>query len=233
MRFSFLSFWRPRLGSALTAASVCIGLLPSLAAADCNPDQAYLGQVCMMGYGRPACPSNTLPADGRLLAISQYDALFYLLGTTYGGDGQTTFALPNLSSRIPIGQGTRRSDGRTITLGETWGAETRTLYTGNMPAHGHALQSALVANSTAGTAALPSAQNNALAGMAAQELTGSGVVAAARWAAPEGDSAKTIAVAGLTSTLAATGGNQAFDMQTPSLGLLYCVVVAGIFPSQN
>ena len=206
-------------------------LAPSTAMASCNPDFAYLGQVCMMGVAS-FCPSNTLPADGRLLQIAEYDALYSLLGATYGGDGMANFALPNLSSRSPVGVGTGNGL-QSVALGQTLGTETQTIYTQNMPAHSHAVSQTLAANTTPGTDAAPSAGKNALAGIAVQELTGAGVVAAQRWAAPEGDSAKTTAVAGLSSTLSPTsGGSQPFDIRPPSLGLRYCVVVQGIYPSQ-
>lgn len=216
----------------LAGSALALSLLPSMASADCA-SSPYLGQVCMMGLAN-FCPSNTLPADGSLLAISDNQALYALLGTTYGGNGQTTFGLPNLSGRVPVAQGKGASLPKSVAPGEVWGTEQRTLTPSTMPTHSHTVvsSSTLQANTTAGTSALPSASNKALAGIAVQELTGSGVVVAGRWAAPESDNAKTTEVAGLSTTVGATGASQAFDLQPPSLGIRYCVVTQGLFPSQ-
>lgn len=207
--------------------TLVLAFLPSWAAADCAYNSAYLGHVCMTGYN--FCPINTLPADGRQISIAGNDALFSLLGTTYGGDGQNTFGLPNLSSRAPVGQGTRPGFS-SVVQGQMWGTETKTLTINNMPAHIHTVSSTLLANTGLGNSTVPDPGNNALAGMAVQELTGSGVVVAQRWAAPEGDSAKTTAVAGLSTTLAITGSNLPFDTTPPSLGMRYCIVTAGVYP---
>ena len=213
------------LGSLLPV--LALSSLPSNALANCA-DNAYLGQVCMVGA--TFCPSNTQGADGRLLNISEYEPLYALLGNTYGGDGVNTFGLPNLNGRMPVGLGQGAGLGQSVAQGQLWGAENNALTTATMPAHIHTAISTLSANTTIGSAAAPSSANNALAGMAVQELTGSGVVTAQRWAAPEGDSARTTAVAGLGTTLAATGGNQPFETRPPSLGIRYCVVTQGIFP---
>ena len=210
--------------------TLVLAFLPSWAAADCAYNSAYLGHVCMTGYN--FCPINTLPADGRQISIAGNDALFSLLGTTYGGDGVTTFALPNLSSRSPVGSGTGTGLAAVAQV-QIWGAEERSLTTNTMPSHNHAASSTLQANTTAGTEAAPSNGKNALAGVAVQELTGNGVVAAQRWAAPEGDSEKTTTVAGLSATLIPAGSNLPFDTAPPSLGVRYCVVTAGIYPTQN
>ncbi|WP_284126056.1 phage tail protein [Parerythrobacter aestuarii] len=84
-------------GAALVAATA----LPTSTAAQSG--DRYLGEIIMVGMN--FCPRGTLEADGRLLPISQNTALFSLLGTMYGGDGRTTFALPDLRGRVPVGQG--------------------------------------------------------------------------------------------------------------------------------
>src|SRR6476469_1549745 len=79
-----------------------------------------------------------MDCDGQLLPISENETLFQLIGTTYGGDGQTTFALPNLQSRVPVHMGTG-SDGISYQLAEAVGAEQITLTTQQIPAHTHTL----------------------------------------------------------------------------------------------
>lgn len=95
----------------------------------------FVGEIRMFG-GRYA-PLGWFPCDGRLLPISEFEALFTLIGTTYGGDGQSTFGLPDLRSRVPIHQGTYQ--GITYVLGETGGFEDVTLIKATMASHGHPL----------------------------------------------------------------------------------------------
>ena len=91
--------------------------------------QPFVGEIRMMGCN--FAPQGWAFCDGSLLPISQYDTLFNLIGTTYGGDGQSTFALPNLQSRFPLHQGAG------FTLSQTGGAETVTLTVNQIPAHSH------------------------------------------------------------------------------------------------
>ena len=93
--------------------------------------QPYVGEIRM--FAGNFAPAGWMFCEGQLLAISQNDTLFNLIGTTYGGDGQSTFALPDLRGRIPLHQGNG------FTLAETGGAETITLTTSQIPAHGHPL----------------------------------------------------------------------------------------------
>ena len=98
--------------------------------------QPYVGEIRM--FGGNFAPRNWMLCTGQLLAISQYSALFSLIGTTYGGNGTTNFALPNLQSRVTVGQGT--GAGLTPrTIGEVGGTETVTVSTAQMPAHTHGL----------------------------------------------------------------------------------------------
>jgi len=97
--------------------------------------EKYLGEIMLVGYN--FCPGSTTEANGQLIAISQNSALFSLYGTTYGGDGQTTFALPDLRGRVPVqtGQGPGLSN---YPLGAAGGTESRALSVAQMPAHAHA-----------------------------------------------------------------------------------------------
>ncbi|MGA7730021.1 MAG: tail fiber protein [Chloroflexia bacterium] len=109
----------------------------------------FIGEIRM--FGGNFAPAGWAFCSGQLMPISENDALFVLLGTTYGGDGQETFALPDLRGRIPIHQG------NTFILGETGGVESVTLTTQQIPIHNHAL---LASTNNAATA---NAQNNVLA----------------------------------------------------------------------
>src|SRR3954452_12710405 len=110
----------------------------------------YIGEIRM--FGGNFAPVGWAFCDGQLLPIAENDALFNLIGTTYGGDGQETFALPNLQSRVPIHVGPGFS------LGQAAGVETVTLTTSQIPAHSHVPQ----VNAGSGTKASP--QNNVWAG---------------------------------------------------------------------
>ena len=106
-----------------------------------RPDLPFLGEIFMAGFN--FAPLGYLSCSGQLLPISTYSALFSLLGTTYGGDGRTTFGLPDLRGRVPIssGQGAGLSD---RTLGASGGQEAHTLTAAELPAHSHPLPEAQV-----------------------------------------------------------------------------------------
>src|ERR1035437_8259510 len=96
----------------------------------------YVGEIRM--FGGNFAPAGWMFCSGQLLPISEYETLFNLIGTTYGGDGQSTFALPNLGGRVPVHQGTD-SFGISYVLGANGGAENVTLTVAQIPAHTHAL----------------------------------------------------------------------------------------------
>ena len=99
--------------------------------------EPYIGQISIYAFN--FAPRGWMPCDGRLLHIAQYQALFALIGTTYGGNGVTTFALPDLRGRIVVGPG--NGPGLTPkTLGEMGGTETNTLLISNLPPHNHAIK---------------------------------------------------------------------------------------------
>ncbi|MGA7733094.1 MAG: tail fiber protein [Chloroflexia bacterium] len=113
----------------------------------------YIGEIRM--FGGTFAPAGWALCQGQLMPISENEALFNLIGTTYGGDGQETFALPDLRSRFPIHMGT--GSGTTFTIGEASGVEAVTLNTNQIPGHTHAL---IASNNNASTA---NAGNNVLA----------------------------------------------------------------------
>lgn len=142
--------------------------------------------------------------DGSLLAIAENDALFNLIGTTYGGDGQSTFALPDLRSRVPVHMGSG------LSLAQTGGEETVTLTVNQMPAHTHVPQ----ANSGTGTQTSPA--GNVWANSAN-----------APYSANAPNAAMDPAAAGLA------GGSQPHDNMIPFLAINFIISLFGIFPSQS
>ncbi len=173
----------------------------------------YIGEIRILPYARGA-PQGWQICDGSLLSIGDYDTLFMVIGTTYGGDGQTTFAVPDLRSRVPVHQG----GGRGLTpraLGEVSGTETVTLMTAQMARHMHVM----VASTATGTSASPTdAVLAAIAGVADEVLYATAPVPADAVAFP--------------ATMVMTAGtNQPHDNTAPTLTLQYCISLYGIFPS--
>lgn len=155
-------------------------------------------------------PRNWAFCNGQLMPISQNAALFSLLGTTYGGDGRTTFALPDLRGRVPIhaGQGAGLSN---YPLGNRGGAEQVTLTPEQLPSHRHALMA------TEAAAGAPSPANHLLA---MPEETP--IYSASEPTATLADSA-----------IAATGGNQPHENRAPYLAVNYIIALVGIFPTRS
>ncbi len=174
--------------------------------------QPYVGEIRMFAFGNRGAPSGWQSCNGGLLPISEYVALFALLGTTYGGDGQTTFAVPDLRGRIPLHQGTGPGLG-TYVIGQRAGVEAVTLIANQMPAHTHAL----LASSAAATTATPGATvvPGAIGGdtIYATDLTG----------------ATTAPMAAQSTTIA--GGSQPHENTMPTLTVQYCIAWAGIYPA--
>ncbi len=179
--------------------------------------QPFLGEI-------EAFPFNFAPKGwafcaGQVLPIIQYQALFALLGTTFGGNGTTTFALPDLRGRIAnaFGQGPGLGN---YTLGQTGGQESHTLSLNEMPAGGHSHAVAATNNGTTGGANVPSPAVTLGSGYSSQ--TGSPVVNIYSSAAP------TIAMGSLASV-----GGQPHENRMPVLALNYCSALQGIFPSRS
>ena len=161
--------------------------------------QPYLGEIRL--FAGNFAPAGWMFCQGQLLPISENETLFNLIGTTYGGDGQSTFALPDLQSRVPIHQGNG------FILAETGGAEQVTLTTQQIPAHSHTL-----AASTA-TASSRSAVGGVPAALPAEVA----------WSSAAADEAM-----GFTSV---AGGSQPHDNMQPYLGLSFIICLSGVFPS--
>jgi microcystin-dependent protein len=173
----------------------------------------YIGEIRMFGFGTRGAPNGWQACDGSMLPISEYDALFALVGTTYGGDGQTTFAVPDLRGRLPIHQGTGPGLS-TYFIGQKAGSETVTVLPTQMPAHTHTLAASSGAASalTPGNTLLPGAVSGET--FYASNVTGATQVPM---------SAQSTSVA---------GGSQPHENRMPTLTVQYCIATQGIFPSQ-
>ncbi len=170
--------------------------------------QPFIGEIRM--FGGNFAPAGWAFCDGQLVPISENDTLFTLIGTTYGGDGQETFALPNLMSRVPIHMGTG-SSGTTYQLGESGGVEEVTLTTQQTPIHTHPL----IASTGGGNANAP-----------AGNLTGES--AAVKIYISEAPSA-----AMNPQAVTPVGGSQPHDNMQPFLCISFIISLFGVFPSQT
>src|SRR5437867_3430034 len=164
--------------------------------------EPFLSEIRIVSFS--FAPKGWALCNGQLLPINQNQALFPLLGTTYGGDGRVNFALPDLQSRTPIHMG----DGHT--LGERGGEQGHTLSIAEVPTHTHTAQG----TSNNGTLIIPT--GNLLAGSATQLYT-----------TPQNLSALNPA------TISNVGGSQAHLNMQPFLVLTFCIALQGIFPSQT
>ena len=192
----------------------------------------FLGQIMM--FGGNFAPRGWAYCEGQLLAISQNQALFSILGTTYGGDGRTTFGLPDLRGRTPVHTGTGPGLS-TYSLGERGGAETVSLTQSQMPAHTHVATAQTVTqiavSSKDATSAAPAA-GEALAAVSSER----GKVSNAEIYNTETPntvlSAKT-AASTTTITNLPTGGSQPHPNMQPYLAVHYIIALQGLFPSRN
>ena len=174
----------------------------------------YVGEIRLFGF--PRIPNGWFACDGSLKPISEYETLFVLLGTTYGGDGVQTFAVPDLRGQLPLHQGNGQGLSPRV-IGEASGTESVTLLTAQIPSHSHTLTvtSNAASAGTPGGALLPGALTAGSDTMYATDTTGAASV-----------------------TLAATavgqqGNSLPHDNTMPTLTVSYCIAWAGVFPSQN
>lgn len=190
------------------AVAACLGA--GLLAAPALAQEPIIGEMRILPYS--FCPQGWALADGALIAITQNEALYSLYGTTYGGDGVNTFALPDMRSRMAMGQGA--GPGLTPrTQGQQLGAENVTLTQATMPAHSHDLRATADAPNSRGL------QNASWGDFGTQfNAYNSG--------GPLDTQARTDAV-----TFA--GASQAHNNIQPALALRHCVALFGIFPSPN
>jgi microcystin-dependent protein len=172
----------------------------------------YVGEIRM--FAGNFAPVNWALCNGALIAISQNETLFNLIGTTYGGDGQTTFALPNLQSRTPLHAGAL--SGTNYVLGQIGGVEQVTLTTNQIPAHGHTV------NAVSPGASVP-APAGALPGVS------SSTTQAGTLQYGTGTDPTTL----IQSTIGSSGGNQPHSNIQPYLAINFIISLYGIYPTQN
>jgi microcystin-dependent protein len=167
--------------------------------------EPFLGEVKIISFNFP--PKGWAFCDGQLLAINQNQALFAILGTTYGGNGQNNFALPNLQGRVPV-----HASGGQVILGELGGEQAHTLIISELPAHTHA----------------PGADNNTV---------NSGTVAGHIFGMKAGtnlySTAQPDTAMNTTGSVGNVGGNQPHNNMQPYLVLNFIIALQGIFPSRN
>jgi microcystin-dependent protein len=185
-------------GIALTGATT-----PAKAGAE-----PFIGEIMMVGY--TFCPRSWAEANGQLVSINENPALYSLYGTTFGGDGRTTFALPDLRGRVPmhVGQGSGLLN---RALGQQGGSETNTLTANQLLAHSHSL------NGTTAAANAVDPLGNVLANTGRSDTYTT--------SAPNAQMS--------SGAIGATGGGQAVNNMQPFLTIRYCVALNGIFPSRN
>jgi microcystin-dependent protein len=171
----------------------------------------FLGQIISVGFN--FAPVGWFPCDGRSLPIAQYDALFSLLGTTYGGDGVQTFNLPNLNGAVPLGAG--QGPGLSpYVQGQVGGFETVTLTAAQGPAHSHTLMA------------------SSQAGAAAQATTAMALAQNAQTAVNMyGPAPATTSL--LPSSISTSSGGQPHENRQPYLTIFYIIAYSGIYPSQQ
>jgi microcystin-dependent protein len=184
--------------------------------------QPYLGQIEAFPYG--FVPKGWQACQGQLLPINQYQALFALLGTIYGGNGTSTFGLPDLRGRVAMGQG----NGSGLTprvIGETAGEETHTILLTEMPTHNHPLNTAPNA---------PTSDNTDVPGSGVVLGSATGVQGVAPITInPYATTPPPPTTALAPSAIALSTGGQPHANMMPSLGLQFCIAMTGIFPSRN
>jgi microcystin-dependent protein len=176
--------------------------------------EPFIGQISLFGFN--FAPRGWAQCNGQLLPIAQYQALFSLLGTTYGGNGTTTFGLPDLRGRLPMHVSAAHPQG------ETSGAEQVTLTVAQLPPHSHPVNATanLACASGAGTADIPT--GNIPAGSATDE----------NYAAASAANGA-MAPLNVSGTVGNTGGGQPVPILPPFQVLNYCIALEGIYPSRS
>lgn len=222
------------------AVSSALSLL-SFQAYACG-NSPYMAEVCP--FLTPFCPNGYATANGQLLPISQNQALFSLIGTTYGGDGKTTFGLPDLRGRTVIGASAAALPANVVAvpMGAVVGSAETVLNVNQMPVHTHAFAAApgainvqLQASSAVGNATKPSAGSYLAAGTATDPQSGD-VSPLQNWSSTL---TSPVSLGGISATgsvagnIAPAGGSQPFSTQTPAVAITYCISITGVYPQNS
>lgn len=193
----------------LTLATTA-GILASSPAVHAD-QEPYIGDVILTSFN--FCPRGYASASGQMLPISQYQAVFALMGTTYGGDGRTTFALPNLNGRAPIQHGQAPGQINSYRWGQTAGSETTTATVANLPAHSHIVQASADNGNTGYFNNANFAQFPGFDGYVSNGTANGGSFR--------------------MDTISNTGGSQSMENRQPYLVMNWCVAIEGTFPSRS
>jgi microcystin-dependent protein len=169
----------------------------------------YIGEIRM--FGGSFAPAGWMLCQGQQLAIAENDALFTLIGTTYGGDGQSTFNLPNLQSRVPIHMGTSPVSGTSYQLGEAAGVESVTLTINQIPVHSHN------AMGSSGNASDPNPNGNVLASSTVVQPY----------------AVESVAANFVQTCITPFGGSQPHTNIQPYLTINFIISLFGIYPTQT
>lgn len=180
--------------------------------------QPYVGEIRCFGF--QFAPYGWAFCNGQNTAISQYDVLFAVIGTTYGGDGTTTFGMPDLRGRVPMHWGTNANSGLSTTIGQPQGQATVTLTLAQTPSHNHTITvDAVPSGGVVERTQVPKAATSFLAD-----------------SFPDGvydDTGPTINTPFASNTLGLSGSSLPHDNMQPYLTLNFCIALYGIFPSRN
>ena len=179
--------------------------------------EPYIGEIRMFGFN--FAPRNWAKCDGEILSISQNESLYSILGTTYGGDGRTTFALPDLRGRVPIHPGDSNTTGSSShSLGAKIGVESNTMTEAQMPAHTHTIM---------GTS------DNALSSANGGNDPTGRVLATSTTAIYTGDTSAANLTPLSAITVDTNTGDQPIDNMQPFLAIEFCIALSGTFPPRN
>ena len=177
--------------------------------------QPYVGEIRALGFN--FAPTNWAFCNGQSMPISQFDTLFAVIGTTYGGDGVSTFNLPNLQGQVPMHWGTGIS-GQTTTIGQTQGTTLVTLTQAQTPQHTHTITAQVVASGGDPEKTATPGPNTWLSDA---DLTGLY------------NDTPTVNTAFAGNAITQVGGSQPHDNMQPYLAINFCMSLFGIFPSRN
>lgn len=186
--------------------------------------EPFIGQIIM--FGGNFAPRGWAFCDGQLLAISSHSALFSILGTTYGGDGRTTFGLPELRGRVAVHSGNGPGPGlQQMKLGQKGGSATTTLNLANLPAHTHTatVNSTLKLRASSATGNTDDPDGSTLAGGLDSYVSGNADV----------DLNSSMLNGGVTVQNSSTGSGKAFNNMQPYQGVNYIIALVGTYPSRS
>jgi microcystin-dependent protein len=196
--------------------------------------EPFIGQIMM--FGGTFAPRNWAFCDGQIMPIAQYQTLYSLLGTTYGGDGRTTFALPDLRSRVPMHKG--KGNGLTNRpLGQMTGNETTQLGLPQLPSHSHTAQVTAISGEVTINANSGNGNQTTATGHYSASLSDGGRGSQSTYADTKNTQmaadAAALSNASGTVTVDNTGSGQAFGNIQPSIAMNYIIALEGTYPSRN